>query len=72
MGKRGRKPQPNAKRESITTRFNEQEFRAVGQYAKSKGTPVRTLIRDVILEHLSANGHPTNVEAVNPNQLIID
>ena len=72
MAKRGRKPTLNAKTHSITTRFNETELRAVGLYAEKVGTPVRTLIRDVILNHLNTKGHPTNVEAVNPKQLTID
>ena len=65
MAKRGRKEQPDARRTPITTRFNEYEYRAVQLFAKSKGTPVRTLIRDVVLAHLESNGHPTKVEPYN-------
>ena len=69
---RGRKREPNAKRQVIATRFNESEYRAVKTYAQSKGVPPTTMIHQIVLNHLESSGHPTRVEEHNPNQLTID
>lgn len=67
-----RKADPNSRTKVITTRYNEDEFRAVEQYAKSVGLPTRTLIHQAVLSYLEQNNAPTKVYPDNPNQLTIN
>jgi hypothetical protein len=63
---------PLSRTKVITTRYNEDEFRAIEQYAKSVGLPTRTLIHQAVLSYLEQNKAPTKVFTDNPNQLSID
>jgi|DEB0MinimDraft_6_1074348.scaffolds.fasta_scaffold192874_2 hypothetical protein len=63
---------PLSRTKVITTRYNEDEFRAIEQYAKSVGLPTRTLIHQAVLSYLEQNNAPTKVFTDNPNQLSID
>jgi hypothetical protein len=69
---RGRKRQADAKRKLLVTRFQDVEFNAIEKYAKHLGKPVSTLIREITLSHLEAEGHPTSILPEDPNQLKID
>ena len=69
---RGRKPKQDAKRKLIVVRFQDVEFNAIEKYAKQLGKPVSTLIREIMLSHLEAEGHPTSIIETDPNQLKID
>jgi len=69
---RGRKPKQDAKRKLIVVRFQDEEFNAIEKYAKQLGKPVSTLIREITLSHLEAEGHPTSIIETDPNQLKID
>ena len=71
MATRGRKPQADAKRKLIVTRFQDVEFNAIEKYAKQLGKPVSTLIRELTLSHLESEGVPTSIVQDNPNQLRI-
>jgi hypothetical protein len=63
---------PLSRTKVITTRYNEDEFRAVEQYAKIVGLPTRTLIHQAVLSYLERNNAPTKVFTDNPNQLTIE
>ena len=58
MATRGRKPQPDAKRKLVVTRFQDVEFNAIENYSKQLGKPVSTFIRELTLSHLEAEGVP--------------
>jgi len=72
MATRGRKPQANAKRKLIVVRFQDVEFNAVQKYAKQLDKPISTLVRDVLLAHMEAEGIPTSIIEDDPNQLKIE
>ena len=72
MATRGRKPQADAKRKLVVTRFQDVEFNAIENYSKQIGKPVSTFIRELTLSHLEAEGVPTSIAPDNPNQLKID
>ena len=71
MAKRGRKPEPTAKRRLVPIRFQDVEFNAIEKYAKQLGKPVSTFIRELTLSHLESEGAPTSIAPDNPNQLRI-
>lgn len=63
---------PQSRTKVITTRYNEDEFRAVEQYAKSVGLPTRTLIHQAVISYLERNDAPTKVFPSDPRQLSIE
>jgi hypothetical protein len=63
---------PNAKRKLIIVRLQDVELNAVKDYASKQGKPISTMVRDLLLSHLEAEGVPTSIAIDNPNQLKID
>jgi predicted DNA binding CopG/RHH family protein len=63
---------PNAKRKLIIVRLQDVELNAVKDYASKQGKPISTMVRDLLLSHLEAEGVPTSIVMDNPNQLKID
>lgn len=72
MGKRGRKPIPNAKRAHTVVRFKESELSAIRKAANQIDKPISVFIRDILLSHFEANGIPTELSDKDPNQLTIE
>jgi len=72
MATRGRKPQAYAKRKNIVVRFQHVEFNAIKDYASKQGKPISTMIRELTLSYLEAEGVPTSIAPYNPNQLKIE
>ena len=67
--KRGRKPSPNAKRQTLTLRMTENELNAVLEAASKTGQSSSTFVHDMLLEAMQGRGYSIDVAPKDKAQL---